>query len=91
MRLKCNPLVSTLVALGYQRVEALTWRSAEAYEGKLVHIKKFPKGHQVKLFRLVSGSGGTEYIATNDLSQCDAGAMQEKCRLRWKISNFIVN
>ena len=86
--LKRNRLVSTSVASGYQRVEALTWTATEASEGKLVPIKKFPKGHQVKVFRLASGSRRTEYIATNDLSQCDAGATQEKCRLRWKIEQL---
>ena len=87
--LKRNRLVSTSVASGYQRLEALTWTPAEASEGnQLVHIKKFPKGHQVKLFRLVSDSRRTEYIATNDLSQADAEATQAKCRLRWKIEQL---
>ena len=56
--------------------------------GKLVHIKKFPKGSQVKLFRIVSDSGRTEYIVTSDLSQCDAEATRETCRLRWKIEQL---
>ena len=86
--LKRNRLVSTSVASGYQRVEALTWTHAETIEGKLVHIKKFPKGHEVKLFRLVSGSGRTEYIATNDLSQSDVNATQQECRMRWKIEQL---
>ncbi len=86
--LKRNRLVSISVAAGYQRVETLGWTSAEASEGKLVHINKFPKGHQVKVFRLASDSGRTEYIATNDLSQSDAGATRQKCRLRWKIEQL---
>ena len=86
--LKRNRLVSTSVASGYQRVEALTWTHAETIEGQLVHIKKFPKGHEVKLFRLVSGSGRTEYIATNDLSQSDVNATQRECRMRWKIEQL---
>ena len=80
-RLKRNCLVSSSVASAYQRVETLTWMPAEATQGKLVHIKKFPKGHQVKLLRLASDSGRTEYIATNDLSQSDAQATQQKSRL----------
>ena len=52
----------------YKRVDTLTWTRAEIRTGKRVHIKKFPKGHQVKLFRIASGSGRTEYITTNDLS-----------------------
>ena len=86
--LKRNRLVSLSVASGYQRVETLTWMPAEASEGRLAHIKKFPKGHQVKLFRIVSASGRTEYIATNDLSQSDVEATQENCRLRWKIEQL---
>ena len=86
--LKRNRLVSLSVDSGYQSVETLTWMPAEASEGKLVHVKKFPKGHQVKLFRIASGSGRTEYIATNDLSQSDAEATQHHCRLRWKIEQL---
>ena len=87
--LKCNRLVNASEAVvSYQRVDALAWTSAETIQGKLVHIKKFPKGHQVKLFRLVSPSGRTEYIATNDLSQCDADAMKQDCRIPWKIEQL---
>ena len=86
--LKRNRLVSISVAAGYQRVETLTWGSGEATTGKLVHINKFPKGHQVKLFRIASASGRTEYIATNDLSQCDAETTEKRVRLRWKIEQL---
>ena len=86
--LKRNRLVSSCVASGYQRVETLTWTETQATCGQLVHIKKFPKGHQVKVFRLASDSGRTEYIATNDLSQVDTKATREKCRLRWKIEQL---
>ena len=87
--LKRNCLVSTSVASAYERVEALAWTNAETTQGKLVHIKKFPKGHQVKLFRIASDSGRTEYIATNDLSQCEVSeAMRQECRLRWKIEQL---
>ena len=86
--LKRNRLVSTSVDAAYQRVETLTWTPAEATRGKLVHIKKFPKGHEVKLFRLVSDSGHTEYIATNDLSQSDVNATHQTCRVRWKIEQL---
>ena len=86
--LKRNRLVSTSVASDYQRVETLTWTPAEATEGKLVPIKKFPKGHQVKVFRIGSASGRTEYIATNDLSQSDVETTQQQCRLRWKIEQL---
>ena len=86
--LKRNRLVSTSVSAGYQRVETLTWTAAEASAGKRAHLNKFPKGHQVKVFRLVSASGRTEYIATNDLSESDTQATREHCRLRWKIEQL---
>ncbi len=53
-----------------------------------MHIKKFPKDHQVKLFRIESSTGRTEYIATNDLSQSDADATDQECRVRWKIEQL---
>ena len=86
--MKRNRLVSTGVETPYQRIETLTWTQTETPQGRLVHIKKFPKGHQVKLFRLAPSSGRTEYIATNDLSQSDAEGTQETCRLRWKIEQL---
>ena len=86
--LKRNRLVSTSVDTPYQRVEALSWTQAEVVEGQVVHIKKFPKGHQVKLFRIASASGRTEYIATNDLSQCDVETTEKRTRLRWKIEQL---
>ena len=49
-----------------------------------MHIRKFPKGHPVKLFPIASSSGRTEYIATNDLSQSDAEATQRESRLRYR-------
>lgn len=39
----------------------------------------------MKLFRIASSNGHTEYIATNDLSQSDADATVQECQVRWKI------
>ncbi len=73
---------------GYQRVDSLTWTETEQQQGKLVHLKTFPKGHQVKLFRLVLSAQRTDYIATNDMAQDSTQATQEVCDLRWKIEQF---
>lgn len=73
---------------GYQRVDSLIWSAAEAQRGKQVHIKAFPKDHQVKLFRLVLSSKRTDFIATNDFAQDSTQATQEVCGLRWKIEQF---
>jgi hypothetical protein len=72
----------------YQRVDSLTWTEQEKQHGKSLHIKDFPKGHLVKLFRLVLSTKRTDYIATNDMAQDSALATQEVCGLRWKIEQF---
>ena len=72
----------------YQRVDELAWRELEQDQGKLIHIKDFPKGHRVKLFRLVLSTERTDYIATNDLAQDSAQATQDVCGLRWKVEHF---
>lgn len=56
--------------------------------GKMVHLKKFPKGHQLKLFRIVLSSQRTDYVVTNDFSQDSADATQEEIAIRWKIEQF---
>ena len=87
--LKSNRLVNDSDGVdAHKRVDALTWTEAQRRHGKRVHIKKFPRGHQVKLFRIASASGRTEYIVTNDLSQSDVEATQQACRLRWKIEQL---
>src|SRR5258708_6065486 len=54
---------------GYQRVDSLSWTDSEVQHGKTLHIKDFPKGHQVKVFRLVHSTERTDYVATNDMAQ----------------------
>jgi Transposase DDE domain len=87
--LKDNRLVDeTAGTQPYQRVDSLTWNQFEQAQGKLVKIKDFPKGHRVKLFRLVLSTQRTDFVVTNDLAQDDAQATQEVCGLRWKIEQF---
>ncbi len=87
--LKRNRLVNDTDGVEpHQHVEDLSWTQTEKQQGKRVHIKNFPKGHQVKLFRIVSENGRTEYIVTNDLSQSDATATKNECRVRWKIEQL---
>ena len=87
--LKRNRLVNDTDGVEpHQQVQNLSWTQTETQQGKRAHIKKFPKGHQVKLFRIVSSTGRTEYIATNDLSQSDADATHKECRVRWKIEQL---
>lgn len=73
---------------GYQRVDSLTWTEDELQHGKTLHIKDFPQGHLVKLFRLVLSTKRTDYIATNDMAQDSVQDTQDVCALRWKIEQF---
>ena len=76
----------------YQRIDTLTWTEQEQRHGKRIKIKDFPKGHQVKLFRLVLSTHGNplgaDFVVTNDMAQDDTQATQEVCGLRWKIEQF---
>ena len=73
---------------GYVRMDSLTWSDAEVQHGKVLHIKDFPAGHRVKVFRLVLSPKRTDYIVTNDMAQDSAQDTQEVCGLRWKIEQF---
>jgi hypothetical protein len=73
---------------GYQRVDSLSWSESEVQQGKTLHIKDFPKGHQVKVFRLVLSTKRTDYVATNDMAQDSTQDTQDVCALRWKIEQF---
>ena len=87
--LKANRLVDeTGGERGYQRVDSLTWSEHDTQHGKRLHIKGFPNGHEVKLFRLVLSTKRTDFIATNDFAQDSTQATQEVCGLRWKIEQF---
>ena len=87
--LKRNRLVNdTDGAQPHQQVQTLSWHPVETLQGKCVHLNKFPKGHQVKLFRIVSSNGGTAYIATNDLSQSNTDATAQEYHVRWKIEEL---
>lgn len=72
----------------YKNIEKLEWNEKELNEGKLIKIKKFPGGYKVKLFRVIVSTNKTEYVATNDMSQCSADATKDKCGIRWKIEEF---
>lgn len=86
--LKSNRQVTPDAETPYARVDSLLWSDEELVCGRLIHIKKMPKGHQVKLFRLVLSPERTEYVITNDLAQSSSEATQEVCGLRWKIEQF---
>lgn len=72
----------------YHRVDGLLWSQAELRAGRLVHLRGFPAGHQVKLFRFALSTGHTEYLITNEVAQDWTPATQEVWGWRPKIEEF---
>jgi hypothetical protein len=72
----------------YHRVDSLLWSQDELRTGRMVHLRDFPAGHQVKLFRLALSTGCTDYIVTNDVSQDWTPATQDVWGWRTKIEEF---
>ncbi len=73
---------------GYQRVDRLEWSQQELESGKSVHLKGFPAGHRLQLFRFAVSTDGTDYVVTNDRTQCSAVAAQQVCSHRWSIEQL---
>jgi hypothetical protein len=90
--IKCDRLVDESFAetgkSAYRRVDSLTWNETEIESGKNVHLKKFPKGHRLQLFRLVVSTDRTEYVVTNDRNQNSTNETQKECAIRWKIEQL---
>jgi hypothetical protein len=86
--LKSNRQITLDAEATYSRVDSLTWTPEELQTGKLVHLKKFPKGHLLKLFRLVVSTHRTDYVVTNDLSQDSTDDTRDQSAIRWKIEQF---
>jgi len=86
--LKGNRQITLDAHATYSRVDALSWTDEALQTGKFVHVKGFPKGHHLKLFRLVVSSHRTEYVVTNDLSQDSADAARDQSAIRWNIEQF---
>ena len=72
----------------HQRVDSLSWTDEEQSQGKTIHLKKMPKGHRLKLFRLVLSSKRTDYVISNDMTQDDSNVVKKHCGVRWKIEQF---
>jgi Transposase DDE domain len=72
----------------YQSAENVTWTLEEADFGKRVHLKEFPAGLDLKLFRIATSNGSTELIVTNDESSLDAEAVRFAQGFRWKVEQL---
>jgi hypothetical protein len=87
--LKSNRLVDESNAQQpYRQVQTLNWSEQELQTGKTIHIKDFPKGHRVKLFRLVMSTRRTDFVVTNDLTQDSSSDADTVCAWRWKVEQF---
>jgi hypothetical protein len=87
--LKANrPVDDSGGAQPYQRVDALTWSSAEQRHGKTIKIKGFPQDHTVQLFRVEVSTHRTDGVVTNDPTQHSTTAAQQVCGYRWKIEQW---
>jgi hypothetical protein len=74
--------------INYQRVDSLLWSEQERLHGKNVHVKDFPKGHRLQLFRLVLSAERTDYVVTNDMAQDSTDDTQQVCAIRWRIEQL---
>ena len=74
--------------INYRRVDSLSWNEQEKAQGKNVHVKDFPKGHRLHLFRLVVSADRTDYVVTNDLTQNSTNETRQVCAIRWKIEQL---
>jgi hypothetical protein len=72
----------------YSRVDALVWSQEELRAGRLIHLKDFPAGHRVRLFRLTLSTERTDYIVTNDVTQESTRVTQAVWGWRPKIEQF---
>ena len=72
----------------YQSANSLDWTEQEENFGKTVHVKEFPAGFEVKLFRIVASNGDTEWVVTNDESPIETKVAQKVCGFRWKVEQF---
>jgi hypothetical protein len=74
--------------VNYRRVDSLSWNEQEKAHGKNIHVKDFPKGHRLQLFRLVVSTDRTDYIVTNGMTQTSTDETQQVCAIRWKIEQL---
>jgi hypothetical protein len=91
--LKCNRLLTESDQPGtYQRVDTLPWTPDEDQSGKRVHLRDFPKGHRVSLFRLLRSTPRSEpdvdFIVTNDRTHPTSQVVHDVTDLRWKVEEF---
>jgi len=76
----------------YHHVSNLAWTADELQAGKRVHLRGFPQGHQVKVFRLQRVTTRTEpevdYVVTNARTSVSLEVVQQANDFRWNVEEF---
>jgi Transposase DDE domain len=94
-RLVCDDLQGTV----HNPLHGLAWSQTEESEGKSVHLKDFPKGFYLRLFRLPFSTERTDHVVTNaeriatrqaaaglpPVAQPTADLAQQASKIRWHI------
>ncbi len=83
--LKWNRQATQGPEMPYQRLDTLPFDESEEQSGRIVHLKKFPKDHQVKLFgwfplpETRNGSSPTIFLKLPFRSpQADSGTLEDR-------------
>jgi hypothetical protein len=72
----------------YKQIQEAFWSSQDVAEGKTIKVYKMPLNTYFKLFRVLVSPTRTDYIITNDLTQCDTEAADQESSIRWTIEQF---
>lgn len=72
----------------YQQAQTLSWTQEEEEFGKTIHLRDFPQGIEVKLFRVAISTDSTELIVTNDGGPLEVEAVRQAHGFRWKVEQF---
>lgn len=75
-------------ASSHLRVDTLTWDETHGQHSVEVHLRESPRGFKVKVFRLASSTGDTEWIVTNDDRLQTTQDVRMTHALRWCIEQF---
>jgi hypothetical protein len=72
----------------YKQVQEAYWSDTDVKEGKTIKLYKMPLATYFKLFRVLVTPTRTDYIITNDITQCDTQAAEQESSIRWTIEQF---
>lgn len=72
----------------YKQIQECFWTEEDIEKGKVIKVHKMPQDTYFKLFRVLVSTTRTDYIATNDITQADTTAAEEKSSIRWQIERL---